>query len=211
MTPADQAEFGALLRATYALYRAEFSGAVIAIWWEAMRAFDLAAVRDALGRHAMNPDAGQFLPRPADVVRMLCGSTLDAALVAWTRAMDAVASVGTYETVCFDDPITQRVIAEMGGWIALGAVTERELPFRQREFEARYRAYRARSEVPEHPAALPGIFDRDNGSHGYQAGEPRLIGDAAKALAVHRSGTEGSGQAATPLSIATRRFLESRP
>lgn len=203
--------FAAMLRLVAEQYGKTLSPELVRLYFDGLSHLPLEAVRAAMNAHLRNPDSGQFMPKIADLIRALGGSTLDAAQLAWTRVMDAVALVGTYESVCFDDAVTQRVIADMGGWIALGAVSERELPFRQREFESRYRAYRARSEAPEHPAVLPGILDRDNWANGYATSqEPRLIGDQARALEVQRSCTDGAGRIAVPLSHVTR-MLEAKP
>jgi hypothetical protein len=55
------------------------------VWWQGLRQFDLDGVRVALGQHCMNPDSGQFPPKIADVVKMMGGSSLDSALVAWSK------------------------------------------------------------------------------------------------------------------------------
>jgi len=85
MTEADREPFFTLLGDVYAFYRTDFSTFVGRVWWTAMQPYDLAAVNDAMGRHCANPDTGQYLPKPADVVRMLQGSTQDSALVAWAK------------------------------------------------------------------------------------------------------------------------------
>lgn len=190
MRDADRAEFAALLAGVYEFYGKACSPFALAVWWQGMQQHDLAAVREALGRHCLNPDNGQFCPKPADVVRMMHGSTLDAAQLAWTKAIDAVHHVGTYETVCFDDPIINAVVSEMGGWIPFGLVTEKELPFKQREFEQRYRAYRGRGGVRSHPRTLPGRFDLENLHRGFEARKPVLVGDAMRAQAVLAGGSE---------------------
>jgi len=77
-------------------------------------------------RHLMNPDTGQFLPKPADIVRMLGGRTLDRALMAWAKVDKAVRQIGTYESVVFDDALIHRVLHEMGGWVGMGQKTENE-------------------------------------------------------------------------------------
>ena len=80
------------------------------VWWTALRRFDLVAIVDAFNRHLANPDTGQFAPKPADIIRMLQGSTQDSALRAWAKVDHAVRSVGTYCDVVFDDALIHRVI-----------------------------------------------------------------------------------------------------
>lgn len=200
----DKAAFVRALAGVYALYRVELSEAVISIWWQAMRDYDLPAIIDAFGRHSMNPDTGQFLPRPADVVKMLHGSTLDSAQVAWTKLQRAVQQIGTYASVCFDDPIINAVVSDMGGWVQHGQVSERELPFKQKEFESRYRGYKARGGIEEYPRFLRGIADQVNAASGYAEGDPVLVGEPQKAALVYRGGGDSAALELTPLSRALK-------
>lgn len=188
MRESDRDAFSELINSVYAFYGRDSSSFAVDVWWTAMRAFDLAAVRQALGRHTMNPDAGQFVPKPADVVRMLGGSTQDAAMVAWSKVERALRHVGTYQSVVFDDPLIHRVLDDMGGWVKLGTVTEDELPFRAKEFETRYRGFRMRSELPAFPAVMIGIAQSHNEQGGHQVAAPLLIGDPDRAARVRLKG-----------------------
>jgi hypothetical protein len=160
------------------------------VWWTALRRFDLAAVVDAFNRHLANPDTGQFAPKPADIIRMLQGSTQDSALRAWAKVDQAVRRVGTYPDVVFDDALIHRVIQDMGGWIALGARGEDEWPFVAKEFENRYRGYNARSEHPPHPSTLIGIATAHNSRTGYPPEPPVLIGNEQAARQVLLCGSD---------------------
>lgn len=191
MHATDRAAFGRLLHSVYAYYRQQCSEFALQVWWQAMQQYDIETVRETLGRHATNPDNGQFLPKVADVVKLIQGSTLDAAQLAWTKVLNAIASVGTYETVCFDDAIINAVLADMGGWILIGQVSLDELPFKAREFEQRYRGYRTRGGAPVYPRSLPGIFDQSNGATGYGLRPPVLIGEQEKAKLVFSTGADG--------------------
>lgn len=194
MTEADRPGFAELLHAVYGFYRQGCSDTVLDIWWAAMRSFDLVAIRDALGRHAMNPDSGMFLPKPADVVRMLGGSTLDSAMMALAKLEAAMGHVGAYHTVVFDDSVIHRVVEEMGGWIGLCQTKSRDWEFRRTEFLNRYRGYRARGEEPPHQARLLGIFDAENSAAGFSVEDDnvRLVGDQAGARITIATGVGSS-------------------
>lgn len=186
----------------YAFYGREVSDFALDVWWRALQQFDLAAVTDAFGRHLVNPDSGQYLPKPADIVRMMGGTTEDSALQAWAKVDWAVRCVGCYRSLTFDDPLVQRVIADMGGWVALCAGSDEEWPFVARDFQHRYRGYRTRSEVPSYPGHLVGRIEADNGARGFRATEPPvLIGDEIRAMAVLRAGHDGPLVGATPLRL----------
>lgn len=189
MNAQDSAKFATLIGNVYAFYRQDHSEFAINVWWQAMKPYDFAAVADALNRHCVNPDSGQFMPKPADVVKMLGGSTQDSALSAWSKVDRAVRQVGSYETVVFDDPIVHRVLHDMGGWIQLGTKTEDEWPFLRNEFVNRYRGYRMRNETPEYPKALIGMYEAQNSQDGHKSQPPVMIGDADAAKRVLAGGT----------------------
>lgn len=200
MQQRDRAAFAELMHAVYALYRSDLSDAVLGIWWEAMRPFELDAVRDALNRHAISPDAGQYLPKPADVIRLLAGSTLDAAQLAWTKVQRAVRQAGAYVSVAFDDALVHAVLDDMGGWTTLCARPEKDLPFVEREFVERYRGYRTRGALERYPRYLPGLAEAHNASRGFASPAPLLIGDPVRAAAVMEGGAESTALPMRPLA-----------
>lgn len=191
----DRRGFAVLMEAIYGFYRQDLSDTTLAIWWASMRQFDLDAVREALNRHVMNPDTGQWLPKPADVVKMLGGTTLDAALMAWTKVDAAIRGVGSYMSVVFDDALIHVVIEEMGGWVILCQTKEKDYPFRANEFQNRYRAYRSRGELPTYPSRLIGLTEGTNGDRfKHVQGDTeylRFIGEPAAAQLVLKGGVVG--------------------
>ena len=171
-------------------YSKRLSDGVIALYWQGLQEYDFAAVKEALGRHLRNPDTGQFMPKIADIMRMMQGTTQDAALVAWTKIDRAVRLVGTYQSVVFDDALIHRVLADMGGWVMLGAKTDGDWPFVAKEFEARYRGYKGRHERPEYPRVLVGLAEQHNTVSGHDLPQPVLIGNKIKAISVMDGGTQ---------------------
>lgn len=171
-------------------YGRSVSSFALDVWWTALKGHDLAAIVDAFNRHLANPDAGQFPPKPADIIRMLRGSTQDSALRAWAKVDQAVRRIGTYCDVVFDDALIHRVIQDMGGWIALGRKGEDEWPFVAKEFENRYRGFRSRNEYPEYPASLIGIVTAHNNQKGFKTDPPVLIGNEPLARQVLSGGTD---------------------
>ena len=181
--------FSEMLQAVAEYCGKPLSPGVIAIYWQGLKDLDLPAVRHALNAHVQNPDTGQFMPKIADVRRMLGGTTQDSALRAWAKVDKGVRHVGPYASVAFDDALIHRVLHDMGGWVGLASKTEDEWPFVAKEFENRYRGYAMRNERPEYPPALTGITEAENVRRGLRSDPPRLIGDASKAEAVMQGGT----------------------
>lgn len=188
----DQSEFGNFrdgLAGVYSFYDKELTQFATDVWWTALKDFDLNAVTDAFGKHLLNTESGKWIPKPADIIRMLQGSTKDSALVAWSKVDKAVRHVGCYSDVVFDDPIIHRVINDMGGWIQFGTKTEDEWPFVAKEFENRYRGFKERSEVPECPGVLIGIYNSENMRQGMKLQPAVMIGDKEKCEQVMNNGT----------------------
>ena len=174
------------------------------LYWQGLIEFDLSAVKDALGRHLRNPDNGMFMPKIADVVRMLQGTSQDSALIAWAKVDQAVKQVGTGQSVVFDDPIIHRVLQEMGGWLSLGTKQNNEWPFVSKEFENRYRGYKMRNEKIEYATIMIGLYDAQNITKGFKKTPPILIGNAEKATKVMLNGTDQPLIGFSPLSEYTK-------
>lgn len=211
MRTEDFQEFHDGIVGVMSFYGKDVSTFALDIWWNALKAFDLSTVRDAFSRYVVNPDSGQFAPKPADIVRLVEGTTQDAATMAWAKTMQAVGRVGQYQSIAFDDPIIHAVIEDVGGWPNLCRTTDDEIPFVQRRFEQAYRAYRARRDVPPYPRYLPGVSELQNAGKGYQSDPPRLVGDLEKAKAVVSGGCHAGARLPVHISealpAAARLFL----
>jgi hypothetical protein len=192
MIETEKKRFFATLIGVADYYGKELSKGVLMVYWEGLREYDLDAVEKALWAHAKNPDTGQWMPKVADVAKMLEGRTADQAAVAWSKVDRAVRQVGSYADVVFDDPLIHRVLHDMGGWLHLAMKTESDWPFIAREFENRYRGYRMRGEVPEYPPVLIGSANAHNGKQGFALQAPVLVGDPAAAMKVMRGGSSAS-------------------
>lgn len=210
MKQADFDDFCMVLTSVGELYGKPVGEFAISLWWGALKDYDLLAVQEALSRHVRNPDSGQFMPKPADVVRMMQGSTQDSALSAWAKVDKAVRHVGPYKSVVFDDPLIHVVLHDMGGWTALGQKTDDEWPFVAKEFENRYRGFKARGEIPQYPPQMIGISDAHNSLGGFKQDQPMLIGDQSKAIQVMQKGTDRPLLGITRLASESLR-LETKP
>lgn len=202
MKPEDAPKLIRVLSNVYAFYRQDFSSFAAEVWIGATKPYDVDDVIDALNRYCATSDTGQFCPKPADVAKMLRGSTKDAAVVAWGRVDRAIKTVGTYRSVVFDDPIIHRVIYDLGGWVGLGTKTEKEWEFVGRDFQIAYRGYMNTGlKKTDFPNVLIGITDSANTVGGFEVEEdPVVIGDANKARQVFLSGETGPIETFSKLS-----------
>lgn len=192
MEQSDYGRFGQLLDSVGELYGKPVSEKIIPIWWASLKQFDYDAVQDAFGRFVTNSDNGQFMPKPADIIRMLQGSSVDKALQAWSKLDKAVREVGPYRDVVFDDPLIHAVIESMSGWIRFGTETDKEWDFVQNEFVTRYKGFKSRQETPQYPSVCVGIANAYNRSHGHETEHVMLLGDQSKAKQVMKLGSSGS-------------------
>lgn len=190
MKPQDFDQFCEMLDLLAEQYTKTLSDGAKTMYWQVLKQFDLPDLQEAAYRHLQNPDTGQFMPKTADFVRMLQGSTQDAALRAWAKVDKGVREVGPYEDVVFDDALIHRVIQDMGGWIGFGSKTLDEWPFIAKEFENRYRGFKVRNETPDYPTRLIGIANAHNEKNGFKTTDPILIGDESKAKQVMLGGTD---------------------
>jgi len=182
--------FAKALSALAEYYGKELSDGVISLYWQGLQQFSVDEIESAIGRHLQNPDSGQWMPKIADIVRMIEGTTQDAAALAWAKVMRAVGSVGQYQSLAFDDVVIHLVIDDLGGWPSLCQTSEDELPFLAKRFETNYRAYRRRADdIPPHPRYLVGVSEMQNVGAGFKSDPPRLVGDPEKAKRVMIGGS----------------------
>ena len=143
------------------LYSKGLSKNLLEIYWFILERYELEDIKRSLSLHAINPEVGQFMPKPADIVRYIEGKTQEKSLMAWTKAIDAMKLFGAYQSIQFDDPLIHSVIDDMGGWVKLCHSTDTQLPFLFQEFSRRYEVY-LRNPPQEIPRQLTGIFEHQN-------------------------------------------------
>lgn len=196
MAPHEKPEFVELLTQALGFYGQAVSPFAMGVWWQACKGFELADVARALTAHAMDPDRGQFAPKPADLVRVLRGTSADRSLIAWGKVLDAMQRVGAYRTVVFDDSAIHAAVADMGGWPAICRGNADELQFTQKRFCDLHKAYSARPDAA-YPARLLGEHDLANRLAGHASAAPTLVGDPQRAQGVERLGCDGPKTAIT--------------
>lgn len=202
-------EFRELLGGTLSFYRQDVTQFMLDVWWQACRGYDLEQVRKAMTAHAMDPDRGQFAPKPADIVRKLGGTSTDRAMLAWGKVMDAMQTVGAYTDVVFDDPAIHACVQDLGGWPKMCRTSMDELGYLQHRFCESHRAYASRESF-EYPRALIGDRSPDEMyvKRGLPAPRPTLVGDASRAKRVYEL---GGASVAKPLARLALDAIEHGP
>lgn len=188
MQPSDRKQFLTLLTGIADYYGKELSTGVIGLYWEGLRQYDIEAVERALWAHTQNPDSGQFMPKIADVTKVLQGRTEDQAQLAWSKVDGAVRQIGIWADVAFDDPILHRVLADMGGWVRINQADEEKWPFIAKEFVTRYRGFKIAGAAPAYPRYFLGTASTHNTAEGLAKPCVRLVGNPEVARQVIAGG-----------------------
>jgi len=167
------------------------SPGVLQLYFQGLAEYAIEDIERAVNLHLRNADNGQFMPRIADLVKLIEGSTGDRAAMAWSKVHEAVKRIGPYQTVVFDDPLIHVVLADMGGFHELCDMKSSDAPFKARDFETRYRAYAARREVPPYDPKIIGITEADCVARGFleHVPAPVMIGDVQQCKSVLAFGT----------------------
>lgn len=192
MRPDQYQAFRELLTNALSFYRQDLTPFTLDVWWQSCQGFDIEQVRKAMTGHAMDPDRGQFAPKPADIVRQLAGTATDRAMLAWGKVMDAMQSVGAYSDVVFDDPAIHAAIEDLGGWPKVCRGELKDLSYLQHRFTEAHRAYTGRGQF-DYPRLLSGARDPDTvyQKHGLPIPKPAVVGDRDRARQVYEFGSVG--------------------
>jgi hypothetical protein len=200
MIDSDKPRFQEQLTAVMSFYERDVSHLVLSVWWGACAPFDLEQVTKAFTSHATDPDRGQFPPKPADIVRILGGTSTDRAALAWGKALEAASTIGAYTDVVFDDPAIHASIEDVGGWVKFCRTETAELSYLQHRFTESYRAYCRLTEYG-YPRVLVGARSSDESfrMRGIEPPKPVPIGDRQKARNVYRLG--GKSKSSTSIGV----------
>lgn len=188
MINSDKGRFATLMLGIAEYYNESMSSPRIEIYWEALKDFDIDSIDRALKLH-LRSDSGQFMPKVADIFKLIEGTSSDTAIVAWTKVEKAISRVGAYASVVFDDAIIQKVISDMGSWSGLCHKNVDEMPFVAKEFQQRYRHYKTTGKVTNHPKVLIGLAEAANQLQGFKSEPPVLVGDIDSAMLVMNNGS----------------------
>lgn len=171
MTQADYDSFGGLIAGIAELYSHKLSDMQVALWFNAVSSYSLDQVQAALLRHTKDAEGGKFMPKPADVVRIIDGLPGDRAELAWSRVHAALECYGVGVSVHLQDGVAAQALLDMGGWIKLGRMLTKDLPFVQKEFCRRYSALLAAG-ASHAPRTLAGTYELDNAGRGFAVQPP---------------------------------------
>lgn len=170
-------DFAQLMTGVAEVYGKDISEAGLRIWWSALDRFDFDQVRRAVDAHCNDAERGQWMPRPADVVRQIEGTPTEQAQAAWAKVEHALRGIGGGPSWVFDDPGIHRALQQIGGVAALSnCPSEKDLTFLREQFCKRYAS--PNNHGP-YPAKLTGW---------HSDGEAVFIGDQSRCQQVLEGG-----------------------
>lgn len=211
MNTNDMEAFDQIWTEAHEVYGRKPEPRVVYMVFQALISFPLQDIERALCRHLTNPDTGQYPPKPADIVRLIQGSSQTTSGEAWAKVDRAIRCVGNYRTVVFDDPKIHAAIDRLGGWQKISMTDEKEYPFLRNNFLKLYQGFTV--QPPEtFPRKLIGTCEHENSQHdsfmrGRSKNEPVMIGDPERARLVYQGG--GEQGVAKIRQQGTQEYLES--
>lgn len=146
-------------------------------------------VLDGIAKHCLN---STYPIKIADVQRNIVGNPDERATAAWVKVTTAIESHGPYARIAFDDPAIHAAL-DGGMWASLCAVESyHDLGFRQKDFEAAYKALLGTTNYPAVLCAIPSEKERP----------VQLVGDPDRARLVLENGSAKQLEHKGPVSTA---------
>lgn len=186
----DSEQKAELITDVMKFYRQDITKFTISVWQNAMQPYSFEQVSKAMSAHVANPENGQFMPKPADIVKQLSGTVTDRSAMAWGKVYDAAQRIGAYTDVVFDDPAIHAVIEDMGGWVKICRAETKDISYLMHRFCESYKAYASRGNF-EYPRQLHGDRSPDSEyiKKGLKPPSAKLIGNPQKAMDVLQGGS----------------------
>ena len=160
----------ALVADTYSQPR--LSEDAVKLYFKVLSDYSLDEVSQAIMEHIKQ---SPYMPKPADIIRIIEGTAEDRASEAWYHVLKAIQQYGHYESVQFDNPAIHYAIERMGGWQKLCQLTEEELPFRERDFIKHYVRGERMATWDKVPLRFIGKHEQDNVFNGWDEMIPDTV------------------------------------
>jgi len=164
MNNLNKKDFADLIAGIGEVYSKQVSKAMMTIYFDALKGFDIDQVKLGFNQHVIDPKHGSFFPKPADIIRQLQTKeipTEDKALLAWNQIIREMRRVGSYGSLKLDDRQAMAAIKAVKSWKDLCAMPESGLTWVKKEFMANYSMY-DHTPLDALPSSLPGLEELEN-------------------------------------------------
>lgn len=136
MTPDDKREFFTLIAMTAEAYDVpDLSKARLALMFDDLREYQLEQVAQALRDHRQQC---KWFPKVSELIERMEPSSEQAGLLAWGELLPLLRDS---QNAVSPDPITERVVQDLGGWTRIAHTDTEKLVWVEKEFVRRYAMY----------------------------------------------------------------------
>ena len=209
MDKADYSEFFERMTAVAEYFDKKLSPMAYDIYWNALKDISIDQFKFAVSEIARK---SRFFPKACEIIECATGkSGMTFAETADTEAakvLTAIRQLGSYESVCFDDPVTQAVIAQAySGWPKMcSELMAHEEKWFLKDFARLYVSF-AKGNIKQY-GRLCGIIERDNASNGYDTEiKIRYIGNTSKAKQIEATKNPTDDICASPKLIELAKMV----
>lgn len=137
----DKSKFTSLMAGMGELYGKVILGSQVDFYWDTLQNFEMKDIRQAFKSHIHNSIDGQYFPTLRELLQFIAGDHTSKVEQAWLIVEDAFHQIACYESFVLTDPITQSVLAEMGGWLKPRSALLKDMYFYAIEFKELYREF----------------------------------------------------------------------
>jgi len=170
----DRQPFMEVLISTGELYEKHISDTLLELYFNILKHYSIEDIKRGIAGHIRDTKAGQYFPKPADILRQILGDDDGRAIAAWVEVRKAIQHVGIYKSVKFDDPVIMMCIDRMGGWQELCNILTSEVGYKEAEFIKLYKHYQ-HFPIDNAPKYLVGWHEQQNRFNGYSDAIPEPL------------------------------------
>jgi hypothetical protein len=135
MGPHDKRRFAELMTMIAEVYGKEITQQKLALWFDLLGDCDIAELERAAREHMLT---SKFMPTPAELIERMHPAVDRKAMLAWAEVPILLRNSRYAKS---PDPVTEKVVQDLGGWFALGQKTTEQLVWVAKEFAQRYEMY----------------------------------------------------------------------
>lgn len=159
MTPSDRQAFASTMIGIGQNYGVQLESHLLEFMLKALGGYSMGQI-EAASLQIVRTRKYTTMPTIADFVEAIEGSAEDKASVQALLVWDAIRRCGVYSPPVFEDPVTNRVVSQLG-WKSICATPEKERGWFLRNVASAYKAHHKCDEVKaiSGPASVGGLIE----------------------------------------------------
>ena len=165
MNTEDKNKFKEVMTMISINYNEEVGNAKLRLWWTLFNQYPIETFEQAVHAHIVCPDSGMFPPKPANITKMIQGTTKQneqniesEAELAWISVFNAIRGCGSYGSPSFKNPKIGPILSSMTDWFNLCQCSMKELDWKKKEFISLYSTV-SNTELEKLPSQLKGLIE----------------------------------------------------